>query len=244
MKPIIFFDLETTGVSVTKDRIVSISAIKCDEQYNVLESKNMLINPTIPIPAGATEVHGITDEMVKDQPTFQGYSKAMANWFSDCVLAGYNIRGYDVPLLSEEFARCNIAWPAPGYKIIDAFSIFKAREKRDLAAALRFYAGETLEGAHNAENDNLATMKVFKGQLAMYPDLREMTIDQIHDYCILGKNCMDLAGKIGINEAGKPIYAFGKDVGKTIKENPSFALWMLKNDFPGETKTILREILK
>ncbi len=243
-KQIIFFDLETTGVSVTKDRIVSISAIKCDEQYNVLESKNILMNPTIPIPAGATEVHGITDEMVKGQPTFQGYSKAMANWFGDCVLAGYNIRGYDVPLLSEEFARCNITWPLPGYKIIDAFSIFKAREKRDLASALKFYAGETLEGAHNAENDNLATIKVFKGQLAMYQDLREMTVDQIHDYCILGKKSLDLAGKIGINDEGKAIYAFGKDAGKTVKENPSFALWMLKNDFPGETKTILRELLK
>ncbi len=243
-QPIIFFDLETTGVSVTKDRIVSLSAIKCDSGYNILEKKNILINPTIPIPAGATEVHKITDEMVKDKPTFVGYSKAMANWFADSVLAGYNIRSFDVPLLSEEFNRCQISWPLPGVKILDSFAIFKSKEKRDLSAALKFYTGETMEGAHDAENDNIATIKIFKGQLAMYEDLKEMNIDQLHDYCTLGKKTKDLAGKIGINEAGKEIYAFGKDTGLTIKENPSFALWMLKNDFTGETKSILREILK
>ncbi len=244
LKNTIFFDLETTGVSTTRDKIVSMSAIKCDPEFNVMESKSLLINPNMPIPPAATAVHGITDEMVKDKPVFREYSKAMLAWFGDCHLAGYNIRSYDVPLLSEEFNRTGLSWPPRGVKILDMFSIFKEKEKRDLSAAVKFYTGETLEGAHNAENDNLATIKVFKGQLAMYEDLRTMTIDQIHDFCLCGKKSLDLAGKIGINDKGEAIYAFGKDIGKTVKQNPGFAQWMLKGDFPSETKAVLIELLK
>ena len=242
---ITFFDLETTGVSVTKDRIVQISAIKVDEKYNLIaeSKKNFLINPTIPIPKGASDVHGISDEMVKDKPTFKAYSEGMFQYFSNTAVAGYNIRGYDVPLLSEEFGRVGIAWPPPDIKMIDAFSIFKQKEKRDLSSALKFYAGEEMTGAHDAENDNLATIKILQGQIAMYPEIAAMDLNQLHDFCIAGKKTLDLAGKIGINEQGQAIYAFGKDIGKTVKENPGFAQWMLKNDFPKETKNIITQLL-
>ncbi len=248
MIPILFFDLETTGTSITKDRIVQISAVKVDpdNNFNIIEgsSKNILINPTFCIPAEATKVHGITDAMVIDKPVFQKYSNSMFAYFSGVTLAGYNIRSFDVPLLSEEFARCNISWPAKDLKTIDAFSIFRLKEKRDLATALKFYAGEVLEGAHNAENDNLATLKVLKGQLAMYPELATMDINQLHDFCSDGKKTLDLAGKIGINANGEAYYTFGKAINKLVRNDTGFANWMLKNDFSNDTKNVVTQLLK
>ncbi len=243
---IIFFDLETTGVSTTKDRIVQISAVKVDKDFNIIPDtkKKLLINPEMPIPAGATKVHGITDEMVKGQPNFKSYATSMFNYFDGCVVAGYNISVFDVPLLSEEFGRCGLTWPAKKIQVLDSFKIFRIKEKRDLASALRFYTGEVMEGAHDAENDNLATIKILKGQLKMYPDLSTMDIDALHEFCCDGVKTLDLAGKIGINEQGQAYYTFGKDSGKTVKENPGFASWMLKNDFPADTKSVINKLLK
>lgn len=238
----LFFDAETTGVSTTKDRIVQISTVKVDEQYNIIEGtkKTFLINPTIPIPAGATEIHGITDEMVKGKPTFAAYSQSMFVYFSDCILAGYNIKRFDVLMLAEEFNRCGISWPAPNTKMIDAFRIFVIKEKRDLSAAVKFYTGKEMEGAHDAEKDNLATLAVFKGQLEMYPELKEIDIDE---YCNEGVKTLDLAGKIGVNDKGEAFYTFGKCINVLVKDDPGFAQWMLKNDFPSETKKIINQIL-
>lgn len=241
----IFFDLETTGTSVTRDRIVQIAAVKIDSNYNVIPGtqKKILINPSIPIPAGATKVHGITDEMVKDEPVFSDYAKSMFKYFSEPVIAGYNIRNYDVPLLSEEFARCGIVWPSPDVKIIDQYKIFSLNEKRDLSSALKFYTGETMEGAHDAENDNLATIKIFKGQLDKYPDLAKMDTAQLHNFCNEGKTMLDIAGKIGVNEKGEAYYTFGKSVNVLVKNDPGFGNWMLKNDFTSDTKRVVKELL-
>ncbi len=243
MQPIIFFDIESTGVSTTKDRIVQLSVIKVDSTtYDIIPGtkKNILINPTISIPKEATEIHGITDEMVKDKPTFKAYSASMITYFSDCVLAGYNIKRFDTLILSEEFNRCGISWPPADTKQIDVFRIFAINEKRDLAAAVKFYTGKTLEGAHDAENDNLATLEVFKGQMVMYGN---MTIDELDEYCCEGVRTLDLAGKIGINEQGDAYYTFGKSAGKLVKDDPGFGQWMLKSDFPNETKQVLIKLL-
>ncbi len=241
----IFFDLETTGTSVTKDRIIQIAAVKVDKDFNIIPDtrKKLLVNPTIPIPEGATKVHGITNEMVKDKPEFKAYANSMFQYFSDPVIAGYNIKNYDVPLLAEEFARCNISWPAAGTKFIDQYRIFSLKEKRDLTAALKFYTGETMDGAHDAENDNLATIKIFKGQMNMYKDLEEMCYEEIHDFCNDGKNTLDLAGKIALNNNGEAYYTFGKAANILVKNDTGFGHWMLKNDFTADTKRVLRELL-
>lgn len=242
----IFFDLETTGTSVTADRIVQIAAVKIDDNYNIIPGtqKKLLINPGIAIPAGATKVHGITDEMVKDLPVFKAYAASMFTYFSNPVLAGYNIRSYDVPLLAEEFARCGIVWPAPDVKIIDQYKIFSLKEKRDLSAALKFYTGEEMTGAHDAENDNLATVKIFKGQMDMYGDLNEMCYEELHEFCCEGKKTLDIAGKIGINENGEAYYTFGKAANILVKNDTGFGHWMLKSDFTTDTKNVLRKLLK
>lgn len=244
IKPFIIFDLESTGTSVTKDRIVSLAAKKVDREFNeVSPMRTILINPQMPIPAQATEVHGITDEMVKGAGTFAAYSKALAEYFEGCDLAGYNLKSFDVPLLSEEFARVGVIFPAPGTLIFDSYKIFSIKERRDLTGALKFYAGEAMEGAHDAGNDVLATEKVLKGQFAMYDDLREMDSEALHEFCNDGKKPLDIAGKIVLNEQGVAVYGFGKDEGKTVQDNPGFGLWMLKNDFPSDTKKVLNQLL-
>lgn len=242
---IIFFDLETTGTSTTKDRIVSLSAFKVDEKYNLIEGsqKDLLVNPGIPIPVGASDVHGITDDMVKDKPSFKQYAQGIHQYFSGCALAGYNIKSFDVPILSEELGRCELLFPQSDVKIIDSFNIFRIKEKRDLSSALKFYTGETMEGAHDANNDNIATLKIFMGQMNHYPELAEMDVAKLHEFCNDGKTFLDLAGKIGVNEKGEAYYTFGKDVGKTLKSSPGFGEWMLKNDFPTNTKNIIRAII-
>ncbi len=146
-------------------------------------------------------------------------------------------------MLSEEFNRCGISWPPAGIKQIDPFRIFAMKEKRDLAAAVKFYTGKTFEGAHDAENDNLATLEVFKGQMSMYPEIGSMGVDQLSEYCCEGVRTLDLAGKIGINEQGEAYYTFGKCIGQLVKSDPSFAQWMLKNDFPAETKSVINKLL-
>lgn len=243
MKPIIFFDLETTGVDLESDRIVQFSAIKVNAEFETIgEPKDVLINPEISISEEATAVHGITNEMVQGKPTFKQFALGIKTFFEGCDLAGYNILEFDVPLLAEEFARLGIKWPEPGTLYLDALRIFREKEKRDLAGAVKFYTGREIEAAHNALGDNISTISVLTAQMKRYEDLGAMTREQLSEYCI-GDRKLDLAGKIGLNEAGEPIYAFGKDKGKTIKENPGFGLWMLKNKFTTNTKDVLREIM-
>ena len=240
-----FFDLETTGKSITRDRIVQLSAIAVDQQLNQSGSAiELFFNPKMPIPQEAVNVHGITNDMVKDAPVFKSLATGIAAYFSDCIICGYNIMAYDIPLLSEEFGRVGIEWPSKETVIIDVYKIFALKEKRDLANALKFYTGKAIEGAHNAVNDNLATIEVLKGQLEMYPDLREMDHAALYAFCNDGKKNVDLAGKIVLNDDGIPVYSFGKSQGVPVAKDRGYGEWMLKNDFPANTKKVIRDILK
>jgi DNA polymerase-3 subunit epsilon len=243
---IIFFDIESTGLSVVNDRIVQLSATCIDNDYNVIEGtkKNILLDPCIPISPEATAVHGITNEMVKGKPTFSRYAESMRKYFCNAALAGYNIKTFDVPLLSEEFARCGISWPAENTKILDCYNIFRIKEKRDLASAVKFYTGEIFEDAHDAEKDMLATVKVMKGQMAMYQDLNVMSIDDLHDFCSSGKKTLDLTGKFGVRENGDIFYTFGKHKDQLVTDNLPYLSWMLEaGDFTTETKNIAKKLL-
>lgn len=233
-KDIIFFDLETTGVDITKDRIVSLSTVKTTFDYKIIEKKEVLFNPTIPIPKEASEVHKITDEMVKDQPTFLQRSKGVFSYFNGAVLAGYNIKKFDIPLLVEEFLRCGLDLKIEG--VIDCYEI-AFREKRDLTWALKFYAGETMENAHNSSADTEATVKILDGQIFMY-DLKKEEIFSKYD-------TLDFSGKI--TNDGK--YTFGKHKDKEVLLNSDtidFAFWMLKpsQSFTLNTKNVIKSLLK
>lgn len=243
MKPIAFFDFETTGTDVAVDKIVEISIVIFSPDFSeIINKKTMLINPGIPIPKEATEIHGITDEMVKDQPLFPNIAKGVLAFIEGCDMAGYNINNFDKPLFAEEFARCGINWPAGDVLFIDAMQIFHSKEKRDLSGAMKFYCNEDHEGAHAAEIDNIATAKVLQAQLKTYADLGAMDREQLAKFC-QPNECMDIAGKIIKNADGKWVYGFGKDKGKRIKENPGFGQWMLKSNFTTNTKDCIRKIL-
>lgn len=239
----LFFDLETTGKSVTKDKIVQLAAVLLDSEFRMIDQKNILINPGMPIPAEATAVHGITDEMVTGKPLFKDVAAELINLFSDCVLSGYNIKNYDVPLLSEEFNRVNIAWPPVGITIVDAYKIFSLKERRDLSYAVKFYTGVDLQGAHDAEVDVDATINVFISQMQMYQDLREMTHKELQAFCDEGVKSLDLAGKITLNDQDIPCYSFGKSKGVPVVNDKGFGEWMLRNDFPSDTKNVIKSLI-
>jgi DNA polymerase-3 subunit epsilon len=240
-RPIVFFDLETTGTDIAKDRIVQISVLRLfpDERE---EGKTRLVNPGIPIPAGATAIHGITDADVAAQPRFADLAKGVHDFFSGADIAGFNSNRYDLPLLVEEFGRCGIAFPEEGTRLIDVQVIFHRKEERTLGAAYRFYCDRTLERAHDAEADVRATLEVFKSQLERYDDLGT-TIDELHVFCN-SDAIVDFGRKLMRNERGEIAYAFGKNRGKPVLADPDYAEWMLRGDFPESTKRVLRGLLK
>lgn len=234
---IIFFDLETTGVNVCKDRIVQISVIKTNPEFCILEKKKYLVNPTIPIPKEASDVHGITDSDVSDKPTFKQLAKGMYQYMISCdVICGFNSNRFDRILLSEEFSREKITWPT-GQKFIDCYQIFSKREKRDLASALRFYSGKEIEGAHDAENDVLATIDVLEGQLFRY----ELTLEDIIKESS-NENEVDMDGKIILID-GVACFNIGDSKGKPVTSDVKFAMWMLGKDFSSNTKNVIKSIL-
>lgn len=240
---IAWIDLESTGTSVTADRIVSIAAVKVSpDLVQIGDVKDYLVNPGIPIPAGATEVHGITDEMVKDSPSFKAYSRGLFDFLDGCDIGGFNSNRFDVPMLSEEFARVGIEWPIKGTNYADAMQIYHTEEKRDLKAAFLFYCDQILIDAHNAKADILATLKIYRAQKVRYEAIRDMTTAEI-DLHYGGNIRVDLAGTMIINDAGVVVYNIGKDKGKSVVENPGFAHWMIKQDFTGNTKSIIRSLL-
>lgn len=244
-RPIIVFDLETTAVELSTAKIVQLAAVKVSPTLEQLEEpKNILINPGVPIPAEATEIHGITDDMVKEQGTFSEYAKSIFDYFDGCDVAGFNSNKFDVPLLSEEFNRVNrgLDWPPHGIKMIDACHIYHKNEKRDLTAAYRFYCNKELDGAHDASKDIIASLEVLIAQIAKYDDLRELDVQGLHHYCG-GDIRVDLAGTIVLNEQGVACYAIGKAKGKPVVQDPGFGNWMLKSDFTKNTKDILTKLL-
>lgn len=240
-KPICFFDIEGTGLDITNDRIVSICILKLFPNGNT-EIKTRMFNPEKIMSQEVIDIHGITNEMVIDQPKFSQLAVGMYEFLKDSDLAGYNSNNYDIPLICEEFLRCNIDFPLIDTKFIDIGNIFKKKEERTLSAAMKFYCGREMENAHNAKADVEATYQVFFRQLEKYHDLPK-TVDQLAEFSAMDKR-VDFAGKIGIDNDGDYIYNFGKNKGIKIKEDPSFAYWMQGKDFSRDTLKKLNIILQ
>ena len=242
-KPICFFDLETTGIDITKDRIVEISILKVYPNGNK-ESKTWLVNPTIPIPKAASDVHGITDERVAGEPTFKELAKQIHNMIKDSDLAGYNSDRFDIPLLAEEMLRAEVDFDLGNRVSVDVQTIFHKMEQRTLSAAYKFYCGKDLIDAHTASADTNATYEILKAQLDRYDNL-ENNIKKLSEFTYR-KQIADFAGFIGYNDKGEEIFTFGKHKGKRVEdifdEEPGYFGWILGADFPLYTKKILTAI--
>ncbi len=241
-RPIVFFDLETTGKKVDSDRIVQISLLKYNPD-GTEEIKTLLVNPGIPIPKEAADIHGITDEMVKDAPSFPALSDEISNFIKDCDLSGFNIHNFDLPLLRFEFCRVGKEILISEINIIDPLVIFKKKEPRDLTAAYKYYCNKDLEGAHDAEVDIIATKEVFLAQVEKYNDIGE-NIEEIATYSDYRELCpADISGKLLLDAENNLIYSFGPHRGKKVTEELGFANWMLGKDFPEDTKNLLRQLI-
>lgn len=242
-RPIAFFDLETTGISVVHDRIVEICVLKVNVD-NSEEVKTYRINPTIPIPKQSSEIHGIYDKDVADKPTFAQLGKEIANFMKDCDVAGFNSNKFDVPMLAEEFLRAGIDFDFLKRKRVDVQVIFHKKEQRTLTAAYRFYCGKELEGAHGAEADTRATYEVLKSQLDKYDDLKN-DLDFLSEFSSHTKN-VDFLGRIVYDDNGVEVFNFGKHKGKPVEQvfdkEPSYYNWMMNGDFPLNTKQVLTSI--
>lgn len=242
-KPIIFFDLETTGVNIATDRIVEISILKVFPNGNK-ESKTWLVNPEIEIPAEAAAIHGITNEKVVMEPTFKELAITVNDMIYDCDLAGFNSNRFDIPLLAEELMRAGIDFDMKNRKAIDVQVIFHKKEQRTLSAGYQFYCGKNLDDAHSAEADTNATYEILLAQLDKYSDI-ENTVDALSEFSSHGERA-DFAGFVLYNDDNKEIFSFGKYKGRTVEEvlieNPGYHAWMQNADFPLYTKKVLREI--
>lgn len=241
--PLVFFDLETTGIDITKDRIVEISYVKVFPNGKE-ESKTMRINPERPIPPESTAIHGITDDDVKDCPTFKAVAKTLAAQIEDCDLAGYNSNRFDIPLLAEEFLRADVNIDLNRRKFVDVQTIFHKMEQRTLSAAYKFYCNKTLENAHTAAADTMATYEVLQAQLDRYPELQN-DIAFLSDFSSYNNN-VDFAGRMIYNDKKEEVFNFGKFKGRLVedvlKNEPGYYAWMMNSDFPLNTKQKLTEI--
>lgn len=242
-KPLCFFDLETTGINVGKDRIVEISVLKVFPNGNK-ESKTLRVNPEIQISREATAVHGISNEDVANEPTFRQIAPQIWEMMKDADIAGYNSNRFDVPLLVEEFMRNDFDFDLEKHRLVDVQVIFFKKEPRDLSSALKFYCNQTLENAHSAEADVEATYEIFKAQIAKYDDL-ENDIKFLSEYTNQ-RNTADLAGFIGIDDKGKEVFNFGKYKGQIVTEvlekDQGYYSWIQNADFPLYTKKVLTRI--
>ena len=242
--PLVFFDLETTGINITRDRIVEISILKIHPNGKE-EKKTRRINPEMPIPPESTAIHGITDDDVKDCPTFKQVAKSFADLLEGCDMAGFNSSRFDVPLLTEEFLRAGVDFDTSKRKFIDVQIIFHRKEQRTLEAAYAFYCNKKLDNAHSAEADVLATYEVLKSQLDRYSDLENDVNFLSKEYSSFNNN-VDLAGRIILNDKGVEVFNFGKHKGKSVteifKKEPSYYSWMMDGDFPLNTKQVLTKI--
>ncbi|MCM1031442.1 MAG: exonuclease domain-containing protein [Oscillibacter sp.] len=241
---IVFFDLETTGVNIAKDRIVEISVLKVYPNGKE-EQKTIRVNPEMPIPKEASEVHGIYDEDVKDCPTFKEIAKDLARYMEGCDLGGYNSNRFDIPLLAEEFLRVGVDFDMRKRKFVDVQTIFHKMEQRTLSAAYRFYCDKSLEDAHTASADTAATYEVLKAQLERYGDKLENNIEFLSKFSTQN-NTVDFAGFIVYNDKGEEVFNFGKNKGvpveKVLREQPGYFSWIINSEFPLYTKKVLTEI--
>ena len=241
--PLIFFDLETTGVNASKDRIVEISYIKLMPNGTEVE-KTLRINPEMHIPEEATAVHGITDADVADKPRFKDIAKELARVFEGCDIAGFNSNRFDVPLLAEEFLRADVDVDFSRRRFVDVQTIFHKMEQRTLSAAYKFYCGKDLDDAHSANVDTRATYEVLKAQLDKYPSLQN-DIDFLSKFSTHNRN-VDLAGRIVYNDNNVEVFNFGKYKGipveEVLKTDSGYFGWILNGDFPQNTKKVLTNI--
>lgn len=242
-RPMVFIDLETTGVNVGSDRIVEIAMLKIQINGNQ-ESKVYKLNPTIPIPLESSKIHGIYDKDVADSQTFAEVSKELNTFMGGCDLAGYNSNKFDIPLLIEEFTRCDIHFDISSRKLVDVQNIFHKMEQRTLSAAYKFYCDKELVNAHTAEADTTATYEVLLAQLEKYSTLKN-DIDFLAEFSNVNKN-VDLAGRIVYNEKGEEVFNFGKHKGKVVTAifdlDKSYYDWMMKGDFSTNTKNVITQI--
>lgn len=241
-RDLVFFDLETTGVSIQEHRIIELYAVRVSPDGSRRDLHHY-VNPGMPIPEEATAIHGITDELVADKPSFAEVSDELATFFSDADLGGFNVRRFDVPMLMEEFHRCK-KYPIllKHVRVIDPYIIFLKKESRNLAAAVRFYCEEEHEEAHAAQADVEATMKVFSKQLERYEDLGQ-TVEALEAFVADGFKGLDT--KFKINKDGVVIFNFGKNMGKPITEDPDYLRWMYKDStMPIATRMIAGDLWK
>lgn len=241
--PLVFFDLETTGINANTDRIVEISYLKVYPNGNE-ETKTYRVNPGMPIPKEASDVHHITDADVANSPSFKEIGKTIAKDIEGCDLAGFNSNRFDVPLLAEEFLRNDIDIDLSKRKLIDVQVIFHKMEQRTLSAAYKFYCNAELEGAHGAEADTRATYEVLKSQLDRYPDLNN-DVQYLSEFSSFNRN-VDFAGKIVLNDKDVEVFNFGKykdqPVEDVLKRDSGYYGWMMQGDFALNTKNVLTRI--
>ncbi len=255
-RPLAFFDLETTGLNITTDRIVEISIMKVFPEGEP-EIKTQRLNPGIPISAEATAIHGISNDDVKDKPSFRELAAEFAAFLENCDLAGYNLIKFDVPLLVEEFLRSEIDFELRGCNIIDVQNIFHKMEPRTLKGAYMFYCNKDLQDAHSAEADSIATFEVLKSQLDKYTNMEIINKDgsksipvvndvqKLSEFSYLTRN-VDLVGHIILNNNDVEVFNFGKHKGKPVEEifekEPSYYSWMMNSEFPLSTKKVITSI--
>lgn len=242
-KPLAIIDLETTGVNLSTDRIVEIAIVRIQPD-GTKQIKRKLLNPEIPISAISLEMHGISNEMVKDAPTFKQAANEIKQFLENCDLAGYNSNRFDIPLLAEEFLRVGLEFDFNHRQLLDVQKIFHMMEQRTLGAAYKFYCNKSLDGAHRAEADAVATWEVLQAQMEKYPQLGT-TVESVIT-CIGDDSLVDFARRM-IMEKGVEVFNFGKHKGRSVVEvlraEPQYYDWMMKGDFPMHTKHKLTEIL-
>lgn len=255
-RPIAFFDIESTGTNVVKDRIVEICFYKVMPDGST-ETRLRKINPTIPIPPEVTAIHGISNEDVANEPTFKQVAKSLFDFLKDCDLAGYNSNKFDIPMLIEEFLRCDIDFSLKNRNLVDVQNIFHKMEPRTLKAAYKFYCNKELVDAHTAEADTIATYEILMSQIERYNDTEytdhdgkvskpvSNDMEALYQFSYNHRN-VDLVGHIVYNAKGQESFNFGKHKGKTVddvfKKEPQYYDWMMNADFPLSTKNVIKEI--
>jgi DNA polymerase-3 subunit epsilon len=245
-RPIVFFDLETTGTDPATDRIVEISALRIDPGGE-RATRTRRLNPERPIPPEATEVHGIRDEDVRDEPTFRSVARGFLEFLGESDLAGFNVLRFDIPLLDRELRDCGLDLGLPRRRVIDAMTIFHRKERRDLSAAVRFYLGREHEGAHGAEADVLAVADVLDAQLARYDDLPR-SVEELAAWCDPAPpGAVDRSGKF-VWKDGRVVFAFGKFQGRALedvaKDRRDYLEWVARSDFPADARDLARKALR
>ena len=242
-KPLAFIDLETTGLNIASDRIVEISIVKVHPNGNK-DIVTRRVNPTIPISTESTSIHGISDDDVKNEPTFKQMAKELANFIEGCDLAGYNSNKFDIPMLAEEFLRAEVDFDITKRNLVDVQNIFHKMEQRTLAAAYKFYCDKDLVDAHSAEADTIATIEILLAQVEKYDSL-ENNVAFLSEFSKATNN-VDLLGRIVYDKNNVEVFNFGKHKGKAVLEvlekEPGYYHWMMNGDFPLYTKKVLTQI--